>query len=233
VNGEGSISLLFFDISVPVHATWGEPRDTTLPPIPVMPLFTEEFKKEENWRALLPPSSNLLVTLRRLAPGDTALVLHPVGVLQVSQRLVPLELLLDRVGTQKPSDVNRLSVEVVGGGLAKQADALEQFALAQFQDMSDADKLSRPAFTPEPGGLYLSSAGQQLSSSRMVKRIVRYEQIIIDTNFKRFARRFVRFPAVLFELFLKGAAVTRSDLAMARKKQFRPFDETITVQAET
>ncbi len=38
---------------------------------------------------------------------------------------------------------------------------------------------------------------------------------------------------MLFELFLKRAAVARSDLATARKKQFQPFDETITVQAET
>ena len=126
---------------------------------------------------------------------EAALILHPLGVLHISQRALPLELKLDKVGTQKPSDVNRLSVAVTGGGLAKKDDAFEQFAPAQYQNFSDADKLSRPAFAPEPSGLNLSAAGADVRSSIMVKRIVRYEEIIIDTNFKRFQRRFRGFFA--------------------------------------
>jgi hypothetical protein len=231
-RGEGSISLLFFSISANFDVTWGEDRDTSLPPIAVMPLFKAEFEKAESWRALLPPSNNLLVSLRKLAPEETALVLHPVGVLRISQRRLPLGLTLDTVGNQVPSDVNRLSVTVAAGGLAKTGDAIEQFAPAQFQTMSDADKLSRPAFGPEPGGLDLSASGQQLKSSRMVKRIVRYEEIILDSNFKRFARRFTRFSASLFQFFLNGASVARSDLSKARRDQLQPFEDRITVATD-
>ena len=38
-KGTGSISFLFFDIDVDFDITWGEARETTLPPIPVMPLL--------------------------------------------------------------------------------------------------------------------------------------------------------------------------------------------------
>ena len=49
------------------------------------------------------------------------LVLHPVGTLQISQRFVPLNLPLDKVGNQKPSDVNKATVTVDAGGVARRA----------------------------------------------------------------------------------------------------------------
>ena len=67
----------------------------------------------------------------------------------------------------------------------------------------------------------------------MVKRIVRYEEIIIDSNFKRFQRRFRNYFGVLFNFFLNGAAVTRSDLSQAVRTKYKPFEEKISVRAET
>jgi hypothetical protein len=232
-RGTGSISFFFFDVSVDFDVTWGESRNTMLPPIAVMPVIKGELEKAENWRALLPPGNNLLVSLRKLPAAEAALVLHPVGVLRVSQRALPLELKLDKVGNQKPNDVNRLTLKVLSGGLGKKGDVLEQFAPAQFQNMSDGEKLSRPAFGPERGGVDLSVSGQQLASSKMVKRIVRYEEIIIDSNFKRFARKFSVLASGLFSFFLNGASVTKCELSQHQKKQFQPFAETIAVQAET
>lgn len=231
-RGSASISLLFFDISVDVEVTWGQSEDTLLPPIQLMPLLLAELNKVDSWRALLPSGNSPRVTLRALPPGG-GLVLHPVGVLRVSQRLAPLALTLDRVGAQKPEDVTRVELRVSSGGLAKTADAWEQFAPAQFQDMTDADKLSRPAFAPEPGGVELSGAGQVLRSRRMVKRVVRYELIILDSNFKRFARRFFDYAARLFDFFLRGSSTSRSVLSQATRARLRPFADTITVQAET
>ena len=232
-SGEGSISLLFFNISVDFALTWGESRDTLLPPLAVMPLFKAEFEKNENWRALLPASNNLLVSLRKMPAEEAALVLHPVGMLRVTQRALPLELKLDKVGNQKPNDVNRLSVAVANGTLSKKGDTFEQFAPAQFENLSDGDRLSRPAFEPERAGLDLSVAGEDLRSSGMVKRVVRYEEVILDTNFKRFARRFFPFSSTLFDFFLNGASVVKSDLSLAKKKQSQPFEEKIEVQPET
>ena len=78
-HGTASISLFFFSIDVDIDFTWGDARDTTLPPVQVMPILAGELGKRSNWKALLPPGSNLLVSLRKLDPDDAALVLHPVG----------------------------------------------------------------------------------------------------------------------------------------------------------
>ncbi|MGH8603090.1 MAG: DUF6603 domain-containing protein, partial [Gammaproteobacteria bacterium] len=110
IEGEGSISLLFWSIDVPFSHTWGEEVNTTLPPIAVLPLLTGELDKLENWTATIPTSNRLLVSLRKLETVE-GLVLHPLGTLRISQRAVPLDLKLDKVGSQQPSDVNKFSLE--------------------------------------------------------------------------------------------------------------------------
>jgi hypothetical protein len=231
-RGRGSISLLFFEISADFDITWGESRNTSLPPVAVLPIIAAELEKPANWKALPPASSNLLVTLRKLDdPG--ALVLHPVGALQVSQKSVPFDFTLDKVGSQTPSDAKRFTLRITSVGLTKRGDKLEKFALAQFQNMDDAAKLSLPAFEPLIGGLELVAGGQDFASGKAVERIVRYEEIIIDDNFKRFKRRFTTFPGILFAHFLNGNAIALSALSKATQKKLNPFEEKIKVAGDS
>ena len=231
-RGEGSLSILFFEISADFDVTWGETRNTTLPPIAVMPLLKSELDKLDNWKALPPPSSNLLVSLRKFEQAPGTLVLHPMGALQLSQKSVPLDLQIDKIGSRKPSDAKRFTLKLLGGELNKTKDTLESFAPAQFQNLNDAAKLSRPSFEPMHGGLELNVAGRDLASGKVVKRIVRYEEIIIDNNFKRFVRRFSRFADSLFNHLLKGNAVAQSSLSKQSKTQLQPFEEKIKVHPD-
>ena len=228
-HGTGSISFFFFDVSADFDITWGESKDTTLPPIAVIPLLKGEFDKLDNWRAQLPPTNNLLVSLRKLDETESTEVLHPLGTLRVSQRAVPLDLKIDKVGNQKPSDANQFKLTATAG-LVKANDADEQFAKAQFLNMSDADKLSQRAFDPMHGGLLLASGAQQLGSTKMGKRKVRYEEIIIDSNYKRFRRRFRVFTQAFFSHFLAGGAVSKSILSQNYKKMLDPFDDKVAVK---
>jgi hypothetical protein len=234
VKGHGSISILFWDIGVDFETTWGEKRDTSLQPIAVLPLLEAELNKADNWRAELPAGNNLLVSLRKLQSSEADLILHPLGVLHISQRAVPLEIHLDKVGNQPPGDVNRVAVDVAAAsGLVRQDDTFEEFAPAQFQNYSDSDKLSRPAFAPERSGLDLKASGADLNSSEAVKRVVRYEEILIDNNYKRFRRPYFRFFGTLFELFLRGGAVAKNPLSQTVAVKLQPFADKITVQPET
>jgi hypothetical protein len=230
--GEGSLSLLFFEISADFDISWGEEEDTKLPEISVIPLLKAELEKPESWRALLPTSGNLLVALRELdSTSETDdLVLHPVGTLEINQKLLPLDLDVVKLGNQKIADAKRFTVNVSAGGLGKVGDAEQPFAIAQYQDMDDATKLSRPAFQTQHSGVKLSVAGQQFRSSRAVKRIIRYEEIIIDNNYLRFVRRFKTFAFSLFNHFLHGSAITQSTLSSAYKKQLKPQAEAIKVK---
>ncbi|MGZ8202621.1 MAG: hypothetical protein ACXWUB_05165, partial [Burkholderiales bacterium] len=116
-------------------------------------------------------------------------------------------------------------------GLVKVNDADEQFAKAQFLKMSDADKLSQRAFDPLHGGVMLSSGAQQLGATKLTKRRVRYEQIIIDSNYLRFRRRFKAFTSGFFNHFLNGAAVTKSELSNHYKSQLDPFKDKVKVRS--
>lgn len=232
IEGEGSISLLFWDIDIPFSETWGEEVNTSLPPIAVLPLLTGELDKLENWTATIPTSSRLLVSLRKLETVE-GLVLHPLGTLRISQRALPLDFQLDKVGSQQPSDVNKFSLLVATSDLSKIADRPEQFATAQFKKLSDSQKLATPAFEPQNGGVEMSVAGNQLRSDRAVRRTVRYESIIIDSNFKRFTRRFFGLFTAVFDYLLVGNAASKSVLSLQTKKELQPLDLKVSVSTPT
>jgi hypothetical protein len=230
-RGHGSISLLFFEVSADFDETWGESRDTRLPPIAVLPLIVAELGKADSWRALPPATSNLLVTLRKLDAAADSLVLHPLGVLRVSQRAVPLDVRLDKVGTQAPSDGRRFSFAVGAAGIAKRGDATELFALAQFQNMSDAAKLSRPAYEPQHGGVDLAVQGQPIAAGRVAARTLRYEEVIVDTSYRRVVRVLVEVGSRLFQHLVAGASVSLSPFSRAEAARRKPFADTVTVRA--
>lgn len=229
IEGEGSISVLFWDIDVPFSHTWGEDENTTLPAIDIMPLITAEFEKLDNWTAEVPASNQLLVSLRKIESGE-ALILHPVGILRVNQRAIPLDLDLDKVGNQKPQDAKRLTVEVIDTGLAKVADTKEQFATAQYKNLSDANKLSAPSYEKQNAGIELSVSNQQPKSPAAVKRVVRYEQNIIDNNFVSLLIRFVAISAEFFNHFLGRNAASKSVLSANYKTQKAPIDQKVIVK---
>jgi hypothetical protein len=230
IQGNASVSLLFFSVSAHIDHTWGEDGGLILPLLEVLGLLAGELAKRESWNAELPAQSSLLVTLRTVDAAAETLVLHPLGSLRVSQKAVPLELGITRVGAQRPQDANRFSLGVAGGGLAKVDDADERFAPAQFLDLDDAAKLSRPAFESMPGGISLSVQGQSLASAHAVMRTVRYEEVVIDTSYRRFSRRFGRFAGVLFEHFLRGNAASLSPLAQRGRDERVPFTDVVAVQ---
>lgn len=233
-RGSASISLLFFDVSVDFDETWGERHETELPPIEVLPLLETEFKKNENWKAELPPSSNLLVSLRTLPDtGPETLVLHPAGFLRISQRSVPLGINIDKVGSQKASDGKKFALRSKAGtGFGKKGDSSESFAIAQFQNLSDAEKLSRPAYQKETGGLELSVQGVQSDTAQAVHRTVRYELEIIDTPQVKKHFRLIGWLSGLFGHWLKGSAVALSPLSMAQKALLQPYAENAKVNVQ-
>ena len=104
-QGSAGISLLFFDIDVDIDITWGERRDTTLPPIAgAAEAGRGALEGARAGGRCRPPGASLLVSLRKLPDGAERSCCTRSGTLQVSQRFVPLDAKLDRVGAQRPSD---------------------------------------------------------------------------------------------------------------------------------
>ena len=242
IKGKGKISLLFFSISVPFEHTWGSKQDTKLEPIEVFLLLEAEFDALTNWEARLPEASNLLVSLRKLG-GESAsdqLVLHPVGKLRISQRKVPVNFKLDKVGNRRPGRWwNEADVAAtLPGSTAMVTKLKEKFAIGQFKDLDSSKQLSSPAFEPLESGVEIGVAGEQLKASQAVRRVIRYETQIIDNKFKEHRQTFFAFfvtsfafiQTLLFGHFLKSSAAKQSVLSQHYKKRLQPFDEVIQVQ---
>jgi hypothetical protein len=230
-RGTGSIGFLFFSIDVDFDVTWGDAVNTTLPPVAILPLLLGEVNKLENWKALPPPASNLLVSLRKLDPA--LMVLHPYGALALTQRALPLGLTLDKLGSQAPSDVNWLELTSAISGPTPLAlnPTEEQFAAAQYLNMSDAEKLSRPSYQSFKGGATIGAADGAIESSKMTRRKIEYEQVIID---KEPVHRVPKMRAFggMFEGLLNGASVAKSALSQSQKSLLQPNDGKVAVTSE-
>ena len=176
IEGKGHISLLFFSISVPFQHTWGSNQDTRLDPIEVMQLADAEFKALSNWEAKIPVASNLNVSLRKLDETETdRLVLHPLGKLRISERKVPINFKLDKVGNKKPKDVNRLKVSAtLSGSTGLSIDTVkDRFAIGQFRDLDESARLSSPAFEPlESGNVLISDLNSRVIEVTRENKIV-------------------------------------------------------------
>jgi hypothetical protein len=233
-RGEGSISFFFFDVSADFDETWGEPKHTELDPIDVLPILAAELEKPESWRVFTPPGVTQLVSLRSLPDaGPQALVLHPVGALEVRQRAVPLDLGIAKVGSNRAGDATRFSLSVTGTAFTQGSAVSEPFALAQFLEMDDAAKLSRPSFEPQHAGTELAPAGHGAQSARLAKRVVRFEEVVIDDEFRRRQRRFRPLAGVLFNHFNAGASASLSPLSFATQQLLDPHQDAVAVSGPT
>lgn len=233
-KGRASISLLLFDIPVRFDETWGERRGETLPPIPIMPLLQTEFEKRENWRAFLPHGRAELVTLRKFEPDEKALALHPAGSLRVLQKLVPLGLTIAKLGNRKSDDGKKFTIAAAAGNFSKLADAKERFAAAEFNDLSDAQRLAAPAFENQNGGLDLAPQGQSAFSATAIRRTNRYELTTIDSQGEqpRIKLRFHTFDSRFVGRFHKGTATALSGLSAQTKIQKNPFADKVAATKE-
>ncbi|MFN8308818.1 MAG: DUF6603 domain-containing protein [Chitinophagales bacterium] len=158
-RGKASFKILFVKFSVGFNITWGEERTDTLPPVDVLPLLKEALGKMGNWNAVLPENSSQLVTINEIIAGENDIIAHPFGILNVSQKVVPLNLPIDKFGSQSPSGTNQFAITkiTVGGSSELYASTKEQFAAAQFITMSDSEKVSRKSFELFDAGISLSS----------------------------------------------------------------------------
>jgi hypothetical protein len=240
-HGRGSIGFLFFSVSADFDISWGEELAGVLPPIPVLPFLADELGKTESWETRLPSGgTRTLVTLRRLPEGG-GIVLHPLGTLTVRQRALPLNVRVDRVGGRRASDGKRFRVTPDSAGLTQASVTGDKFAMAQFQNMSDAAKLSRPSYETQDAGLELTSDTGTFATARVVRRSVRYELHMIDTVrpaaavsalVSAPAQRFHSVSEPVFDELRRGASTTRSTLSARRARQRQPFATQDTVRVD-
>lgn len=236
-KGTGSISLLFIKVSANFDKTWGDSKTTTLPEITILPLFIEQLQKKEQWSTALTHGKNLLVSLRKLDEAtEDLLVLHPSGSLIFQQKLLPLDVSIDKIGNQKTADIKQLKINTAtsNGTSLTVKKVNESFARAQYQNLSDADKLSKPSFEKMQGGVEISMGDSAVKNGKMVRKKIKYELTIIDkeprNNFP--FGSFILELGMLFVHFIKGSSISKSKLSDNYRSKLKPFDTLLEVNEE-
>jgi len=151
--------------SVPVDLTVGEDKSgSKLPPAKLMPKVESALADERNWSAQMPEEGDSLVSLREIPDEEKRLLAHPLGTVQVRQQVMPFGVEIEKFGSNEPADFTRFDVTKVrvedasdDGGSDESSDdeppALrEKFGPAQFFEMSEDEKLSRPSFEKYEAG---------------------------------------------------------------------------------
>ena len=148
VHGSASIEILFFSVSASVDLTWGDDNAVSLPAAPVIGPLVAALTAPGNWSAQLPAGTDQVITLRAAPPSETDIIVHPMGSLTVRQKVVPLDVPVTKFGNATPMDGNAFAIPsaTLGGNPASLTPVQDFFARAQFQALSDADKISAPAY---------------------------------------------------------------------------------------
>lgn len=158
VWGSAEFSILFFSVSISIDATFGpSPQPALPPPVDVQALLVAALNDARNWTSELPAGRRPLVVFRPNAAAQNVLRVHPLAELVVRERVVPLDTTITTFGNAPVSGANRFSIAAVrsdnGSAITSTESLQDSFALAQFTDMTDDQKLSSPAFTRENSGI--------------------------------------------------------------------------------
>ena len=150
-------------------------------------MLAAELAKPENWSAEVPTGGQAVVTL---APrrGDLSPRAHPPARCVFVQQAVPLGLAMDRFGDAVVAGPNQFDVEAVTVGgrpltsvatLTGAQPVREHFARAQFVEVSEDERLTRPAYEPLDAGVEFTSAGFDVST-RPVRMPMSFETRYLD-----------------------------------------------------
>jgi hypothetical protein len=209
VKGRVSMSILFWDISVPFDETWAEfQAQVAAADVDVLGEVRRSLSAPTAWGSVL-PDGRALVTLRSVP--RSALVVHPLGRLATRQAVVPLGVTVTHVGSARPTAgptaVYLGTASLTTGIQAEQAPATGQFARGDFFDLTDDERLSTPSYEPFQDGVELASDTIRIDLSRRTD--VEYETIVVGAEAPK---RRTPLPIVHLAWMLAHGAVGRSGL---------------------
>lgn len=158
-RARAEIDLWLFTVSGSLELEWGEAPEDAPPAVLVAEKVRGALAQPPVWAHVLPASESGLVVLR-----DGVDALHPLGRLRLTQTVAPLGVSLARFGSARVLDAGAVEVTVLAD-LATPQPVDELFAAAQFFDLTDEEKLSKPAFVPHRAGYLLEATAYSLTET--------------------------------------------------------------------
>jgi hypothetical protein len=230
--GEGSLSLLFFDVSVPFDATFGSITSLLdLVPLDPWSLLSAAIRLLDNWTGQA--GARRSVPLAPATPAGT--LVDPAGSATLRQRVLPLFRTLELFGQYavKGPDTFGVAQVLLGTGqtpkLAHFTTVTDYFAPGDFEKLSATDQISRDSFELMDCGVTVESAVAAPVDAVKVAGIG-YQTKIIDSSWH--AR-----PLPVWHLGLAAQlAVAQSGSAASGRSRFARRDGRtagVVLQPET
>ena len=161
VSGSASFKVLCFEANINFSESWGTASVLARVERAILPDVLAALQALDAWSARL-PEGRAFATLRDSAPASGAgqpILSHPLGILEVRQKVMPFGLSVVRVGSVIPTDITRIDLQAVE--LGRRAVAIkpmqDHFARGDYFDLSDDQKLSTPSFERFDAGAILGS----------------------------------------------------------------------------
>lgn len=126
---------------------WGTDVVELRPPVDVAAQVRAAITKDHVWTHVVPAADGGMIQLR-----DGAVGLHPLGSLRLTQTVAPLEIALQQYGANPITSTAPVTMTVTSDGIGDPQPATELFCPAQFFDMTDDERLSKPSFAPYQAG---------------------------------------------------------------------------------
>lgn len=238
IKGKATFEIFWWDISIRFDKTLiGGAKPPRPEPVEVLPLLKEALGNSANWVGVLPNGLRQVATLRQRLAAVNEVLLHPLGTLTVKQTVVPLNTSISRFGPAVPAGARlfRISSVSLGGSDESPQTVTDFFAPAQFNEMSDDQKLSSPSFEPMAAGVSFGSDEFSFPPEKvggdanwLEAKTIEFETIIIDKerNETRSDRgnqskpKYQLHPELFAKQFRFGAAGT-SDLRRSGRDKYR------------
>lgn len=163
LEGYAEVKILFWKAKLGIPATeWGERDTSTAPPVSATEQVRQALAKDSAWTPQLPAGADAWVRL--IEDRSTALLVHPLGALEVKQLSVPLETQIDRIGSSPVTSRRVNLAEPTVGGIAAAAvsHATDRFAPSHYFERKGDQAASGPDFEEYPCGMRVVAAAEAM-----------------------------------------------------------------------
>jgi CHRD domain len=182
IKGKASFSILWWDITVSVDQRFGSETPPEISVVDPWPLLESALMQNESWSTDFPEWADIGVTIKESSIDNTnntkAMVVHPLGTLKVSQKVLPLNYTLTKFGASNTAEANR-RFEIKPTSITTQqlSTIQDYFSPAQFSEYTNSEKLSLKSFDLMDSGVSfgLSSKDVDFDAYSITYKRIEYE----------------------------------------------------------
>jgi hypothetical protein len=187
VKGDVCLSLFLFSVCAGFEATFGEAGgDSSTAPDPTQ-LLTTALGDPRSWSGELVPGALAVAKLAAPEGAKAPARMDPAAGARLLQRVVPLGRQIFEFGGQPLATPLTFTVDPTatlnGSAVSDVTAENDYFARAQFESLTNADKLSAPSFESMQAGATVGAGGFAIGSP--VSDTLAYRTVVLDGKWQR------------------------------------------------